>query len=262
MTVFSLVACAQEGGAKESLSLQDGEITASVDLRCLTENRFYLADDLLLNARPYPYVTSAFVPVALSCSIKPGDQNWASSGQGQTCRTSIVTVNYGKPTTRSVGSFPIVAESIEPMGEFVRLDYRMFRWGSKNGPPLTPEEAPGVFLPKCKIVRKLYRLSSIPSLAMSAFGKCNSNSYTSPLLGVSFAAETLTYDAPSFDRTITTTGSEGWNYTQNWLYNPQGWNRYFRAETNSYEYIYRADVSGASVRHNNYLPADLSSLFL
>ena len=258
--LFSTIDCAQEGPTHENLDITTGEITASVTLRTLFTNRLYLADDILENSRPWPYILTAFSPRALTAAIVPAGGMWTIDGQAGYPKYALVTVNYGVPKTKTVGAYDVVAESLEPFGEFIRQDYQQFRWDSKNGTPLTPEESPGKFLAKCKLVRKIYKLATLPVGAMSAYGKCHQSAYVSPLLGTTFDAETLCYDTPSFERTITTTGTDGWNYGQTWIYNPQGWNRFFRAETNAWSYIYRGDNPGASIRWNSYEPADLSGL--
>lgn len=265
MTTFSLVDCAYvPKTVTENLDATTGTITASLTVATLWNNRLLLADDVLLNRRAYPFVTSAFVPRALSCSIVQFDEDFSqvSVGQWRPPKFAHVTINYGIPQSREVGSFDLVTESLEPFGEFIRQDYSLFRWSGKSGDPLRPEEAPGRFMPKLKLVRRIYRLTSLPANVLTAMGKCNLGAYASPLLGVTFPVETLVYGEPSLERTISSSGSEGWNYTQQWTFDPNGWNNYWRAETGTWESIYMITASGAAVPWKSYVPTDFSGLLL
>jgi len=265
MTTFSTVDCAYVPKTlTENLDVTTGQITASLTVACLWANRLTLADDVLLNRRPYPFVTSAFTPKAQSCSIVQFDEDLSQTtvGQWRPPKFAHVTINYGILTTTAIGSFDLVAESLEPYGDFIRQDYTLFRWGGKNGDPLKPEEAPGRYMPKLKLVRRIYRLSTLPDDTLSAIGKCNLAAYASPLLGVTFPAETLVYGEPNLERTISTSGSEGWNYTQQWTYDPNGWNKYWRAETGLWEEIYMVTESGVALPWKSYPPTDFSGLLL
>ncbi len=266
MVMFSTVDCVQEGPIDENLSVIDGGITAKVKLRCAWEDRLLLADDLLLNMRPWPYITTSFTPVALSCSATWTNSNAkaVTDGQGYYPEYAYVTVNYGIPkvSSSSIGSFDLISETLEPGGSFIRLPYTLFRWGSRTGDPIEPDESPGVFVPALKLVRRIYRLASLPGNALSSVSKCNANSYASPLLGVTFAPETLLYLEPVTERTISTAGTEGWNYTQNWEYNPNGWNKYYRAKTQTWEEIYRVDTTGTPTPFKSYVPDALTGLLL
>ena len=265
MTDFSIIDCAYvPKTVSENLDATTGIITASVTVSCLWDNRLLLADDVLLNRRAYPFITSAFTPKALNCSIVQFDEdaNQVTSGQWRPPKYAHVTINYGVPTTRGIGSYDLVAESLEPFGDFIRQDYSLFRWTGKDGDPLKPEESPGLFVPKLKLVRRIYRVSTLPSNALSAIGKCNLDAYASPLLGVTFAAETLVYGEPLLERTISTAGSDGWNYTQQWTYDPNGWNKYWRAETGTWDSIYMITTAGAAVPWKSYVPTNFSNLLL
>lgn len=260
MVMFSTVSCSQEGPTEETLDAANGQITCRVKLRCNWSDRLALCDDLLLNQRPWPYITTSFTPVAINASAtwSFNEAKGVQTGQGYEPSYAIVTVNYGIPKYDE----DLLSESLEPSGEFVRLPYTMFRWGSRTGDPIQPEESPGVFDARLKLVRKYYRIATIPANALSAFGKCNQSAYSSALLGVTFPAETLLYDTPFFDRTISTAGSQGWNYTQNWIYNPNQWNKYYRAKTNTWEYQYRVDTTGVATPFKSYVPDPMTGLLL
>lgn len=269
MGVFSDIDCAYVPKTlTENLDITTGSITASLTLACLWTNRLALADDILVNRRAYPHVTTAFTPKAISCSIVQFDEDLNQSttvdGQWRPPKLAHVTVNYGVLQTKEIGTFGIVAESLEPYGDFIRQDYQLFRWGSKNGDPLIPEEAPGLYMPRMKLIRRIYKLTSLPGNVLTAMGKCNESAYSSPLLGVSFPVETLLYGEPSLERTISNTGTEGWNYTQQWAFNPNGWNKYWNPRAGAWQNIFLSSevTSGTPIPFKSYPPTDFSNLLI
>lgn len=254
------IECAYEpDSVNETLNAITGHITASVTLRCAWADRLYLADDILMNRRTYPLITTAFSPIALTAAIVQADQdyNQVTVGQWRPPKTAKVTIQYGLPDTAQSSNFDVVAESLEPIGEFRRLDYSMFRWGSRSGKALIPEEAPGMMDVKLRLTRRIYRLTNMPPAALSLFGKVNNAAYNSPILGFTFATETILYDAPQPELTISSDGSQGFNLTQNFVYNPFGWNKYFNPSNGTWEYIYH--VSSDSP-FKSYIPDDFSGI--
>lgn len=258
MGTYSTVECYE---VPESLSVDfdaiTGEISASVKLMCSWTNRWALVADLLNNLNVLPdYGTGA--PVALRASVTPfGD--WAQNTQAITYSDALVTVTYGPPKFDEIGAFDIVAESIEPSAEFRILPYQNFRWTDETGDPLLEEEAPGKLEIKLNLVRQIFKVPTpLSTLTLSATGKVHNAIYSSPLLGLDFAAETLLYLEPSFERTLRNDGSDGVNYTQKWSIKPEGWNKYWRAKTKQYEEIFETSEGGSA--YKSYEPADLSAL--
>lgn len=258
--LFSNIDCAQVGTQTEELDGLRGRITASVTVSCDFANRLLLADDVLLNRRAYPLITTPYAPVAISCSIVNADEWFGATTDGQyrPPKKSYVTINYGFPDTGTT-AFDSVAESIEPMAEFRRLSHIPFRFanGSQFGRPATPEEAPGFVEIKLRLVRRIYRMSSMPAGILSNIGKVNMYSYTSPINGFVFGAETLLYDAPQPESTQGSDGSKAYNVTQNLIYNPNGWNKYFDPSTATWGYFFH--VSSATP-WKSYVPADFTSI--
>lgn len=235
-----------------------GEITASVSLHCDWNNRWSLVADLLNNSKVLPgYGTGA--PVALKAAVKPFGTH-VTDGQGLVWDLAQVDVTYGPKKFAEIGSYDIVAESLEPMAEFRRLPWQNFRWGSKTGTPIIQDEAPGKLEIKLNLVRQLFKVAvPLDPLVLDATGKCNEAEYESVLLGVTFPEETLLYLEPKLDRTLRNDGSDGVNYTQTWAYKPTGWNKFWRAETNAYEYMYQTTDAGTDP-HKPYEPIDFSAL--
>lgn len=259
MAIFSSIDCAQEGPTTEDLDGLRGKITASVTVRCAWENRLYLADDVLLNKRTYPLITTGFSPIALTCGITYGDSWFEATtvGQHRPPKTALVTINYGFNDTGTT-AFDAVAESIEPLAEFRRLSHLPFRFGSQTGRGIKPEEAPGFLEVKLRLTRRIYRLSSMPANVLAFVGKVHNAVYTSSIIGMTFGAETLLYDAPQPDVTSSSDGSRGYNLTQNLVWCPNGWNKYYDPETNSWGYYYHVSSSSP---YKPYEPVDMSSIF-
>lgn len=259
MTFYSNIACAEK---PDSVSVDfdrlTGDITATVDLMTGWNTRWALVSDLLNNYRAFPNY-GAGAPVALKCAVRPFGEMF-TLGQCIYYSDAIVTVTYGPPKFGEIGSYDIVAESLEPSAEFRRLPFQNFRWSSKTGDPLVEEESPGKLEIKLTLVRQIFKVPTpLNVLTLSATGKVHSAEYFSPLLGLTFAAESLLYSEPSFERTIRNDGSDGVNYTQKWSIKPTGWNKFWRAKTNSYEYMYQTTDSGSDP-YKPYVPMNLEAL--
>lgn len=255
------VSCAEEfGSVAENFDDPAGFMSATVILRCAWADRHALVADLLGNRRQWPHGApgSGVVPVATTTGTRPflgGDQSTlAASGQAMVYDHALVTVNYSTRVSE------VLSESIEPTAEFVTLDYRLFRWGSGNGDWLREEEAPGKLVRGINFVRSYLDLTQVQATARASIadiGKTHNASFSSTLLGLTFNAETLLFAPPVMNRKVNSAGVEKYDVTQKWTYNPNEWNRYYRARANSYQKIY---PFGSSTPHNSYPVEDLSAL--
>lgn len=231
-TLYSAVDCCEEHATlQEQLGLESG--SASVVLRVPWTNRWLLVNDLLGNSRVWPYAPGLR---ATTCAIKPFDSK-PTSFEGQTAvyEDALVTVSYSSKVEEN-----LIAESIEPNVEFITLDHKRFRWGSDaSGDPLSEAEAPGRQKHSLALTRTHYKLEPpLPASLLTLPGKCNDTAYASALLGLSFAKETLLFMPSSLSRTITTAGDRAFDLTLKYAYQPEGWNKYWRAKSKSYEEIY------------------------
>lgn len=259
MVDYAAIPCAEK---PESVSVDfdalTGDISATVDLYCDWSMRWALVADLLNNGRAFPgYGRGA--PIAIKCSVKPFG---TLLGQGQSLLYSeaLVTVSYGIRRWDAVGPYDVVAESIEPSAEYRKLPFADFRWASKTGDPVVEDEAPGKLEVKLTLTRQIFKIPTpLSLLTLTATGKVHNAPYYSPLLGVSFAKDTLLYLEPSMERTLQNNGSGGVNYTQKWAIKPTGWNKFYRAKTGTYEYQYRTTDTGAE-EFTPYERADLSGI--
>lgn len=262
--MYSTVPCAEEyQSATSQHDTLTGKVTASVTLRCYFNDREALVADILGNRRVWPKWSGANAPVATTAVVRDAPGTYATVGQLITPGNSLVTVNYGTLEHAAVGAFDVVSESIEPAAEFQTLDYRNFRWGATDGPPLKKGEEPGKLNVKVMLTRRIFKVPlPLHALVMSAIGSCNLASYASPLLGITFAAETLLYMEPSIERTLNSSGVSSVNLTQKWMFNPNGWNKYWRAETESWSFIYPINRTAGGAAYKSYPPLNVSALLL
>lgn len=244
MGVYSTVPCEEVHGSKKEGGDPFG-FTASVKLRCLYADRFTLADDLVNNG-VWPDFTGAKVK---TIAMEPDFAKYTTSGQECVYEHTLLTINYSSREDADV-----ISESIEPTAEFRLLDHRLFRWSSGTGALLNEKEAPGQIIRGLNLVRTLYRQSSVPASILTLPGKCSNAIYTSSLLGLTFAAETLLFMPGSITRQIKLSGSPGFNVTVKMSYKPSGWNKFWRQSTGTYESIYAA----GGAEYKPYPPASFS----
>jgi hypothetical protein len=163
---------------------------------------------------------------------------------------ALVTISYSTKITDSI------TEELEPTAEFQTLDHRWFRWGSATGDSLREEEAPG------RLQRGFnYTISQVdmtPPLAASyvaLIGSVNNAAFTSPRLGFQFAAETLLYAPPSISRKTNSAGVVKLDVTRKFTYNPNTWNKFFRAKTGTWDFLY---LAGSATPFKPYPTANLT----
>lgn len=246
MAVYSsVVTCEEVHGTKKETATATS-FNATVTLKCTYADRFALADDLVSNERAYPYFSYA---KARSASIAPVYGKYTTSGQSCEYEDALVTVTYNTDPDSD-----LISESIEPITEFRILDHRNFRWTNNNGMLLNENEAPGQLIRGVNIVRTLYNRPSVPTSLLTLGGTCNSLAYTSSLLGLTFAAETLLFGIQPITRSIKLSGSTGFNVTVKLSYKDSTWNKFWNQKTKTYESIY--EYGGAI--YKPYTPASFA----
>lgn len=246
--VYSTVACSEIYDSRKWSGDVVSGWTASVQLQVNKANLYDLILDLLVNQRECPFIPDN-PPTVKSASVSTiTTNNNAPIDQGFDYEEYFVDVSYSN-TIRT-----IVSEEIEPVAEFIRLDPRRFRWTS--GAPLTEGEAPGYLYQTMNLIFKYVNQPAIPPAFLSGIGKVHNAVWLSPTTGLSYAAETLMFCPAPISNTYTTGGSSGFNYTIKFAYRPNGWNKYWRPQTQAWESIYLDD----GTLYKSYPPADLSSL--
>ena len=259
MVLFSPVFTDQQvreefGSAREDVSLEDWR--AGVTLRVDWDVRYTLIADLLNNRRQWPYTTGytgSATPRAQTCAMVPDLTTFTQTEQGIIYAEALITVSYDSSVEED-----LIAESLEPTAEFITLDYRNFQWD--DGTPLNEQEAPGKLLRGLNYSQQRFSLTSIHADFYNLIGGVTDADHMSSLLGFTFPAETLLYEPPKSQRTITTQGDKGWNLTTNWKYKPEGWNKFWRAKTQTFGEIKKNEVGTPT--YKNYKPEDMSIILV
>lgn len=248
---YSSISCSEEYGTRRDIGDVNTGIGAQVTLRCAWADRYLLMDDLLSTPQPWPFATGV-IPYAMNAVAVPAG---VADNDGQACgyQDALVTVTYN---TQIIDT---ASEAIEPTLDYDVEDYRKFRWASGTGDLLTEGESPPRILRAMNIVRTRYRLSAIPDECLTCIGKVNNATYTSSLLGLTFAAETLLFEPAPLIRSFTNFGSQGFTMTNKFGFKPNGWNKFWRTSTETYERIY---LKGSATPYRPYPLGDFSALFL
>lgn len=249
---YSAVPCNEvKGTDSESWDLE-GNQTAQVTLKVSGALKDALVADLLNNKRPWPNTSIPNPPRAHRITSVKGfstDASMTSSQQNYVWESYELVVNYTTANTQD-----LYAETIEPIVDFVRMDHRFFRWST--GEPLSEGEAPGQLRPWFALKKQVFQAPSVPSELLLYPGYVHNANYYSPWWGRTFPAETLLLKPEPIDRKVTTAGSPGYNWTVNFMYNPNGWNKFYRPTTGTWAEIIRPDGS----TWKNYPLANLSGL--
>lgn len=237
MTQYSSVACKEEHGtARYGGDINTGK-NASVVLRCAWADREALMSDLLSTPRGWPN-TSGVIPYAYSASsFPPPNASYTTDGNGQLCiyDEALVQVNY---STQIVDT---ASESIEPYLEYEDIDHRLLHWSAGTGEVLLSSESPPLLMRGLNITRTRYRLATIPAEVLTCVGKVNVAVYTSSLLGLTFAAETLLFQPGGINRTFTNFGTLGWTLSLKLSYKPETWNKFRRMSDGTWNKVYWAN---------------------
>lgn len=251
---WSPIACNEEHGTRnEDYGVGSG-ISCSVGLRVSAANKNALINDLLTNSRAWPDPVLLYPPRAKTCKAVPVAIGATPTTPFQSFDFSeyIVTVSYS-----SEESLDIVAETLEPTADFLRLDHTFYRWKT-SGAPLSAGEAPAVLQPAIKLTRQFFNRAAVPN-ALLLPGHCHNASWTSPTFGISFGAKTLMLTPqPVTTKKTTTGGSPSFDYGASFHYNPYGWNKFLRIDTGTYDEI--VGPTGATVEP--YPPANLLALLV
>lgn len=255
MSIYTVVSSAKEEYGSVSEQYTPKSAQCSVTLRVPWSDRYNVVNDLINNQYEWPQVDNeAFVS---SVAVRPVLTKYTESDGAIIYEEALITVQYSTDDAQvrdeSGNRF---SESIEPHSEFITLDHKRFRWGSASGEPLEENEAPGRIVRGFSLVRTLYAVPSISSTILSLPGCVNNAQYISAVLGLTFPAETLMFGDPVISRTVVLGGSSSWDVTLRFSFKPDGWNKFWRSQSQAYEQIY--DVQGSAV-YKNYPLANFSA---
>jgi len=245
-----------------------GDNSAKVVLRCPWDKRIDVVNDVLVWGKLYPNVGMGAVASKASIRPVPSRPDAALVDGRFQYADALITIHY---ETSKVGRLEkdetsgiVFSEEIEEVVEGQKLNPKNFCWGTAAGGDRV-SDGPVRQIRYLRIRRTLYQLSAIPAAFFTLPGKSNEASYTSVPLGVTFAAETLMFAPGTVQRTVTTSGSKGWNVPMLLSYRPEGWNKVWNPDKSNgggnpaggYDSIY--DEKAGAV-HKNFPPDDFSDL--
>lgn len=245
-----------------------GDNAARVVLRCPWNKRVDVINDVLVWGKLYPNVSMG--AVASKCSVKPVPAKPTAANvngriQYDEC---LITVMY---ETAKVGRLDkddasgiVYSEEIEEVVEGQKLNPKNFCWGTAAGGDRVLD-GPVRQIRHLNIRRTLYQLTSIPAAFFTLPGKTNVATYASVALGVTFPVESLLFSPGTVQRTVTTSGTKGWNVPMNLGVRWEGWNTAWNPDKNNggsnpaggYDSIFDEKVGQV---HKNFPPADFSTL--
>lgn len=267
------VTCYEVDGTRdENLDIESGDFTASVDLMCAWADRYALVTDLLGFARSWPFASGSFPPRARRAGIKSFTGQGYADGQGINYELATVSVQYSNAIqsasgggsssgSSSAGPYDLFSEEMDNTVEFLQLPYEQFRWGAANGPAISEKEAPGQQFFSFKLKRTIFQVPGpLPTWLQELIGCVNENEYVSQVLGLTFDPETLLFMPTTTQRTISSDLTAGaFTVGLGFAYKPQGWNKYYRSQTQAYEPMFNAKT-GAEVK--SFTPSDMTEFLI
>ena len=142
----------------------------------------------------------------------------------------------------------IFTARLEPAGEHFTTTHEGLYWGQSSGTELKAAEAPGVYTSMLAYTLTFHGVAASNGAlgnAISLMNYCNSSNFldggNAPGLPFFFLPETLYLVGPTFTRSFGIGNTLKWDMSLRFLYTPQGWNKFWRAETGQFEEIYNDD---------------------
>jgi len=149
-----------------------------------------------------------------------------------------ITIRYNTETIGYLGGIK-VAEWIRPDTEMYKRDYSIFQWS--GGTLLREGESPTHTLYTFQYVVKYLNIMAFPDWVQSNIGTCNTNTFWTYGLWSSFPPQTLLYQPPTIEATLTTGNVRTYNLTCYYRYRPWSWNYHWRQDTQAWEPVYLLD---------------------
>lgn len=250
------------GTSRESWS--NDRLTADVELMCPWADRYDVLVNILKYALPWPYHISSPCR-AVSGSIRPFVARGTEvADAGLSYDLAVLAVHFEAAEdggSDENGNTIVFSEQIAPASEFLTLPYEDFRWmGDSDQPtvPIKPDEAPGRLVRGLDYVVTWYNFSSIPAVVLTAPNHVNLYSVVSASLGLTFDAQTLLFQPPTVTRNVSFNDANRYQLQCRFTWRLGTWNKFWRAETGDYEYIYHKDAGGTP--YLNFPTADFSGL--
>lgn len=238
MSTLKLNVDVEEMADSPQESYNENGFSASVQLLCPWRNRFDVMQYVLAGASelyPHAPLTLARARTASSAPFQArvGQLN-GSGGELAYYDKAVVTINYVFDSQTESGG-ELFSESLEPTTEFLTIDPSRLKWS--NGDKLKHEEAPGRLYRGLNYVLTRHNQRAIPPSVMYLPGCVNGGPFTAMLLGVTFAPETLLYQPPACQRSVSRDGTAGWTITYRLSYRYPGWNEFWNSATGKWDTI-------------------------
>lgn len=233
-----------DGSPREEMSF--GNFRASMRILCAWSDRHLLMDEFLGRRKPYPHAVSANLAVpALSASSQPfpAAQSSVTLRTGQSISSyekADITVNFGitpvqggtrETTIGGLQQRALISESIEPTTESTILNVDGFVW-KQDEKKLVEQEAPIKLDVGLEYIYTRYLVTAPNNTALGMVGHVNKvalRPVTPSLRGYLFGPETLLLKPGMIRRQIDTRGLEKISETYNFIWRPNGWNTFWRA---------------------------------
>jgi len=252
----------QPGSPVETFN-PDGSFTGVRTLLIPWQTRFAFINAQLGQLYPYSegLPPSVGLPLCISARLKnfgslldpvSGDSSLISDSAG--CEVELTYGNPGQNVSIPPYVHPTygnIEESFEPSAEFVTLDHSRFRWGATEADDkLEPQEAPGKLLRGADWVLRRTQANAVSQQLILLPGTSNSEALSAASLGINFAAEQLMFGTPLIERNVDGT----FTITYRFSIRPNGWNKVWRAKTQTWSPIYVQNDVSSWVVYKNYPP--------
>lgn len=187
-----------------------------------------------------------------------------------------LTIKYGSPNINDqrpkTGSendkSKNYSEDFGPFAETLPLDPELFTWKSPffdvnsreiTHAPLKENEAPVRTVKRIAYSLNRFNLTSVPLDFISLVGKINSN-IVAPLSvpSLAFAAHSLLYEPANISMVYDKDGTTKFNASFKMLFKEEGWRKYWRGDTQSYDTI---RVKATGLDYEFPAEADFSVIF-
>ena len=191
----------------------------------------------------WPYADGPSTAICRRVRIEPlhqehAAQTNAAGAQEAEYDFAVITAWYSTKGPTYYGG-NLYNETIQPSRAYETVLPKGLKWS--GGTALDDNEQIPMLRSGCTLVQHWPRVMSIPSWVLGNIDCVNANVYTSPLLGISFAAERLLYTMPSIDAEVTMGKLTTYSVMTRCLYRPVSWNYHWRATAKAWEEIYLAD---------------------
>ena len=220
-------------------------------VECDWADRVAVYNSIIWTEWPHTVNTNAY-------AIEGRCEGWGKSsdaGSGLIAYEKARIRFYYNNKIENVGGFWIT-ESFQPSTEFHPLDAREFCWVDNEPQPdgsgvqCRDHEAPSMRQVFADYILTYHRVLLIPDAALSHIGCCNHATVGSYTLNKSFPAETLTLVAAPATRSLYNSWSlRAWKLTYHFRYTPHGANKFWRADTEAWENLYRIEDTDRYIQH-------------